>query len=389
LVRNRPCLRNLSLGGRVKIELISELLRQGSHQVEILSQGEVIERQFRFYPGLGESELFHPEIPVLYASAFPVRFLNAFWSSWSTLQLFKARHRRAPFDAIIIYNLKPPQVACADYAIKRLGLPVVLEYEDDQFLELSDGMSASRLSGYYLAQARRILGRLSGCLSGSPSLLAQAVGDIPRLVLCGVVGESVLKVGRNPPDSRRDRVVFSGTHSKAQGLEQLVKGWGLAQLAGWELHIAGHGSETARLKELAAQDRTIVFHGMLNREANAQMLGSGKISIVPYDVSQSRGFSFKTIECLAAGLHVITTPLVALEALDPEMTRGITYIQDNAPTTIAASLRQVIGARLYERTAIDVTVKRYGPTAVAKSLESFLHQVTARQLSSKTRSKNP
>jgi hypothetical protein len=42
--------------------------------------------------------------------------------------LFKARHSAAPFDLVIIYNLKGPQVVCANYAIRRLGLPVVLEY---------------------------------------------------------------------------------------------------------------------------------------------------------------------------------------------------------------------------------------------------------------------
>ena len=386
LVRSRPCLRNLSLGGRIKIELIAELLKKGSHDVEILSQGEVIERQLRFYRALNESEQFHPEIPVLYSSAFPVRFLNAFWSSLSTLRLFVSRHKRTPFDVLFIYNLKPPQVLCADYASKRFGLPVVLQYEDDQFLELSDGASSSPLAGYYLSRARRVLGTLAGCLSGSPSLLAQARGDIARLVLCGVVGDSILKAGKIPQEARQNRVVFSGTHSKPQGLEQLVLAWEKAQLPGWELHIAGQGSETARLRSLAASNRSIVFHGMLDRVANAQMLASGKISIVPYDVSQSRGFSFKTIECLAVGLHVISTRLVALEGLDPAIAHGITYIKDNAPETIAECLKRVIADREYERTAVEPTVRQYGPTAVASSLESFLQQITRNQMNSKTRS---
>src|SRR5215510_7754168 len=92
LVKKRPCLQNLSLGGKVKIELIAELLVGNAHEVEILSQGEVIERSLTFYPPFSEQELFHPRIPVHYSSAFPVRFVNGLWSSLSTLRMFKARH---------------------------------------------------------------------------------------------------------------------------------------------------------------------------------------------------------------------------------------------------------------------------------------------------------
>jgi len=40
------------------------------------------------------------------------------------------------FDLVIIFNLKEPQVACANYALRRLGVPVILEYEDDRFVNV-------------------------------------------------------------------------------------------------------------------------------------------------------------------------------------------------------------------------------------------------------------
>src|SRR6202023_1478624 len=101
LVKKRPTVQNLSLAGRVKVEVIAELLRRNSHSVEIFSQGEVIGHQFKFYSGFAESDRFHPDIPVHYASALPVRFCNAFWSSLQLVRLFKSRHRVAPFDAVI------------------------------------------------------------------------------------------------------------------------------------------------------------------------------------------------------------------------------------------------------------------------------------------------
>lgn len=375
LVKRRPIVRNLSLGGRVKVELVAELLQRSGHDVEIISQGEVIERRFKVYPGFTDPKLFHEKIPVFYSSAFPVRFLNGLWSSLSTLRIFKARHRISPYDVVLIYNLKPPQVICAQYAIRRLGLPVILEYEDDLFLPIAENKGNQLTSRVYLSAAKRLLDSISGCLACSPNLLLQVTRDVPKLVLYGVVSEGPLSVTEQPKADRPKRVVFSGTHSKPQGLEQLIKGWKIAELADWELHIAGHGQMTPTLHNLADNNPSIVFHGVLDRNANTRLLGTGEIAVVPYDISQTRGFSFKTIECLGAGLHVITTPLGALEALDPEMKIGITYINDNSPHTIAACLKKVIAEVRYEQTAKQATLERYGSAAVSRSLDAFLKQI--------------
>src|SRR5215467_8406878 len=99
LVKERPTLRNRSLSNTIKIELIASLLRESSHDVEVISQGEVVDHKLGFYPSFSEPQRFHPEIPVHYASALPIRRLNGLWSSLRTLQLFKSRHRAASFDA--------------------------------------------------------------------------------------------------------------------------------------------------------------------------------------------------------------------------------------------------------------------------------------------------
>src|SRR5260221_413837 len=306
LVKTRSIIRNLSLGSNTKIELIAGLLQKHSHNVEILSQGEVVVRQFKSYPGFQEPDAFDPNIPVHYGLAFPVRFLNGWSSSMSLLRIFKARHRVKPFDAVAIYNLKPPQVTCANYAIRRMGLPVILEYEDDLFIKTAQNNGNRFTSGFYLGAARRLLGSVSGCLAGSPYLLSQVKRNVPKLLLPGIVSDAIPKAAQQAGNDRKNWVVFSGTHSKAQGLEQLVEAWKIGKLPDWELHIAGHGSLTATLHKSAEKTPTIVFHGVINGQQNARLLAAGKIAVVPYDVSQSNGFSFKTIESLAASLHVIT-----------------------------------------------------------------------------------
>jgi glycosyltransferase involved in cell wall biosynthesis len=382
LVKRRPIVRNLSLAGRVKTERLAELLQKRSHDVEILSQGEVTERQFKVYPGFSDPELFHAEIPVYYSSAFPVRFLSALWSSLDTLRIFKSRHRVSPYDVVLIYNLKPPQVFCARYAIRRLGLPVILEYEDDAFLDSAGKRDSGPTAGFYLSAARSLLKSVSGCVAVSPHLLSQVPSSTPKLLLRGIVGDEIESTSRQAKSSRNNWVVFSGTLGRTYGLDQLIKAWGMLEVPGWELHIAGQGQMATTLQQMAHGNESIIFHGLLNRQENAGLLRSSKIGINPHDASQTLGniFAFKIVEYLASDLHLITTPM---GSLPPKMEAGVTYMSDNKSTTIAATLGQVIRDRSYEHTAAEATLQIYGPEAVATALDELLNKVMAARRESK------
>ena len=374
----RPTVQNLALAGNVKIELIAELLRRHQHNVEVLSQGEVVERSIRYYPAFRETSPFDPGIPVHYASAFPVRFVNGWWSTRNTLALFKERHRVAPFDLVIIYNLKLPQVECASYAMDHLALPVVVEYEDDAFVDLGGRNERGLRARWQLRRARRVLDSAAGCIGVSPLLLSRFPVSIPRLLLRGVVSEEILSFRKKETQEKRNWVAFSGTLFRSKGLEPLITAWGMADLPGWELHIAGHGELAEKLHKMAGNNSSIVFHGLLDRKENARFLSEAQIGINPHDLSDTPGnvFAFKIIEYLAAGAHVITTPMGTLE---PEFERGITYISDNRPETIATALQRVIRERAFERTAAKAAEDTYGPPAVASSLNKLLGEVMLHQ----------
>jgi hypothetical protein len=373
---------NIALGGNVKIELVSELLHRGGHDVEVLSQGEVVDRRLRLYPGFQEVKKFHPEIPVFYASALPIKFVNGFWSSWRTLRLFRERHAASPFDVAIIYNLKQPQVFCASHAMIRLGLPVVMEYEDDAFVDLGGKVELGFRSKLYLKFARDVLKGAAGCLGVSPHLLSQMPDSIPKMLLRGVVDEDILRVSNRPMTVRKNWVVYSGTHYRSKGLVPLITAWKTLNLPGWELHIAGHGELTSVLEQMAKNNKSIVFHGLLSRQEYARFLGEAKIGINPHDVSETPGnvFAFKIIEYIAAGAHCITTPMGELE---PEIEAGISYMPDNLPATIASILQRVIEKRGYERLAVRATQTAYGPDAVARSLDRLLGQIMAAKQASR------
>ena len=376
LEQRRPIARNRSLSNRIKIELVAQLLQANGHEVEIISDGAVIELGPRFYPGFWETELSHPDIPVYYVSSLPIRRINGFWAGWQAARFLKKRHRVRPFDLVIIFNLRSTQISCASYAIKHLGLPVIFEYEDDVFVGVSGEAEDGWVSKSYSSAYKRILSYVSGCMAVSPHLLSQLPSHIPMLLLRGIVGDDVLKASEEMKAKKRNCVLFSGTHVESNGVRELIAGWQITAVPGWELHITGFGAMTGELRKVAATDPSIIFHGMVSREEVVRLLCSARICINPHVVSQTPGnvFAFKIIEYLAAGAHVVTTPMGNVE---PELEDGITYMNDNSPATIAATLQRVIRERDFERTAAEAAVHSYGPQAISRSLDELLNKVMA------------
>jgi glycosyltransferase involved in cell wall biosynthesis len=217
---------------------------------------------------------------------------------------------------------------------------------------------------------------VSACIGASPHLLSRVPESIPKMLLRGVVDRDVLDAGSRPLATRKPWVVYSGTHYRGKGLKELIAAWNTMNVNDWELHIAGRGELTSRLEQMARDNRTIVFHGLLDRAANARLLGAARIGINPHDVSATPGnvFAFKIIEYLAAGAHCISTPMGALER---EIEAGITYMPDNTPQTIASTLQCVISERRYEQLATQATQDAYGPDAVTRNLDRLVTQVTS------------
>jgi glycosyltransferase involved in cell wall biosynthesis len=376
LIKKRPSVRNRSMSNTIKIELIAQLLRSKSHDIEVFSHGEVIENELAFYPAFDEPDRFHPKIPVYYISALPLRGVNGLWARLRMTALLTRRHRVSPFDVLMIFNLKPPQLASARYAVRH-RIPVILEYEDDVFHDVSGGSPPGLVARYHEQRYRSALTGLSGCIAVSPYLLSQLPSGTPKLLLRGVVAHDLLIASKRHRASKKDIVLFSGTHTRSNGVEELIKAWRIGAPSGWELHVTGSGHMTEQLRRMAVNSVGVVFHGLVRREALVSLLCSAKICINPHAVSRTPGnvFAFKMIEYLAAGAHVITTPMGELE---PELEAGVTYMKDNAPETIAATLKQVIENRRYGSNAECAVQERYGPQAVSDALDAFLGRVVSR-----------
>ncbi|HSU53689.1 MAG TPA: glycosyltransferase [Candidatus Dormibacteraeota bacterium] len=371
VVARRPIVTNRSLASAQKLQLLTASLHANGHSVEVISQGEIVPYRWRFYPGFREPQPFHPQIPVHYASLLPWWKVKPLWSCFQMLRLLRARNRVAPFDLAFVWNMQHPQVVCADYALRRLNIPVILQYEDDTFVSI--GGEQIRFTPGHREYAQRMLKQFSGCCGCSPWLLSQLPSDIPKLLLRGALGKDIVECSKQVAD-KKDWVLFSGTHAPQYAIPALIAAWQKGVPAGWELHITGEGDETPQLRKLAEKTPTIHFHGLVPREQLVRLMTSAKICMNPHQLSKTPGnvFAFKIIEYLGAGAHVITTRMGEAEE---ELERGITYMPDNSVETIYSTLNQVIQTNAWQRTAADHVLQTCGPDAISKSLNELVHEV--------------
>jgi glycosyltransferase involved in cell wall biosynthesis len=205
----------------------------------------------------------------------------------------------------------------------------------------------------------------------SPYLLSQLPGSIPKLLLRGVVGEDVLRAEQASRGVKKNWVAFAGTHIESNGVAGLIEAWKRLDIPGWELHVTGQGHLTPSLQAAAVGAPTIVFHGLVDRPELVSILSSARICINPHRVGDVPGavFAFKIIEYLAAGAHVITTPMGELET---GLEQGITYLVDNSPESIVSTLTKVVRQELYHCTAARAAARTYGMQAASESLGRFV-----------------
>jgi glycosyltransferase involved in cell wall biosynthesis len=191
------------------------------------------------------------------------------------------------------------------------------------------------------------------------------------LLVRGVVGEEIMRAGGKTEAAKNNWVLFSGTLSRTKGVAPLIKAWPQAQLAGWELHIAGDGEDMASLKQLAAGHSDIIFHGILRAPGLAELTSLARICINPHDLSRQPGnvFATKIVEYLAAGAHVISTPMGAVEK---EIAAGMTFMPDNTPETIARTLQQVVRDGDWRKTAQQAVLDIYRPEALRAGLDNLM-----------------
>jgi len=371
LIAQRGIRRNLALAGSRKIGAIASLLGELGHKVVVFSRGCPAENSGRYYQsynsvtteGLGV-------VRVVYAPCWDLSYPGAVAGIWFFRRALIREFSRQPFDMIFTYNISHTETTAALWAARR-GVPVVVEYEDDAFVNrggVVDWMAHSR--GRMATKLRPFV---KGLLAVSPELRAQ-FNNHNAALLRGIVDDDLVGIPSGGGFAGGAlKVLYAGTMDRSKGLEALLEGWRGA-LEGAELHLVGDGPLRVEL-ERSFKTANVFFHGFVARAKLVELIGESHVCVNPHGPSLKAGnlSPFKIIEYIGAGKPVVSTRMGALE---PEIAQAILFAEDATPEGLRTAIR--IMARelsVYQEKAVlarKAVVATYGREGVKRKLKAVL-----------------
>ncbi len=180
-------------------------------------------------------------------------------------------------------------------------------------------------------------------------LLTQAMNDYlnpkgkPYVILEGHA--DIAMAQKQPAQEKKDpgRVcLYAGGVSREYGLPELVEGFRMADIPDARLHIYGPGNYVPELQKIAAEDRRIVYGGMLlsaqvvEKEMAATLLVNPRPTHAEY-VKYS--FPSKTMEYMSTGTPVLTT---RLPGMPEEYLPYVFLIEEETAAGVAEALKSVL-----------------------------------------------
>lgn len=165
----------------------------------------------------------------------------------------------------------------------------------------------------------------------------------PYVVLEGHADITMASREPSPAKKSKKRIcLYAGSIHRIYGVERLVEGFRQAAIPNAELHIYGAGDYQKELEQIAAEDSSIFYGGLLlpsqvvEKEMEATLLVNPRPSEEEF-VKYS--FPSKTMEYMSTGTPVLTT---ALPCLPEEYLSHLYLIREETPQGMAEALRQVL-----------------------------------------------
>lgn len=370
-VAQRGHRRNRTLGPSRKVEVFTRGLLGRGHEVEVVSAATVSEGTFRWHPAFECREPGCGAARVRYLAGLDVPRLNLLVAG-HLLARDLARVERP--DVAFLYNLEWYFLAPAAAWARRVGVPLVVEYEDDALIEVG-----TRFKGWHRRRGRRAIElarrEVAGVVAVSPEL-ARQLGHANSVVVPGLIDDDLLALPRLTGDGGPGplRVVYAGGINHEKGPALLLQAMDRLDIEA-ELDVVGNGSDLASLREVAARTRRPVrVHGEVPRERMVELLGAADLAVNPRRMRPGmlgQIFPFKMVDYIGAGLPVVSSRLGEF----PLAVKGslVTYQGDDAASLAAAlaeASRRLPELRREAARARAWVAEEYSAEAAGKKLET-------------------
>lgn len=260
-------------------------------------------------------------------------------------------------EKVVIFNAFP-QTAYAALKLKRLlGCEVICLLAD---LPLDDSIKTRGLQhllrNIFDRYTKRAIKKMDKLIVLNKQAAQDYAPDVPYMVMEGAVSAEDIRpfIWTN---HKEHNIVFTGSLQKHNGIVELVESVKRLKDTDICLDIYGDGEFRDYVKENAAANSCIHYHGkVLNKEVQAKQREAFLlVNPRPIDnyISQVT-FPSKIFEYMMSGTPVLTTKL---NGFTEDYMDTMFFIDDNAPKTIELAVRYILA--LDEATLKDLAQKAY------------------------------
>lgn len=341
-------------------------LREAGHHVRWI--GHEPHRTWPWGP-LRVSASRHADIPATAPEGTQVHYTNV---SRLRNRSLRAGYRRATLaairaarpDVVVTYNADPWMQGVADAAAAESipWVPLILDCSHDP---LSDGWSAFK----------RATALAQGVAFISHWAFTHAPGDRKFLLAGAVVPRTAGPLQRTQTNS--PTILYAGSHSRAGGIDRLIRALPLLKTAGVRLLITGQGKgldpEITRACETTPNVQDL---GMVTDDHLAQLAAAANVLVNPRPVNfeaNRTNFPSKLLDYLSHIRPIVST---RTDGIGPGYDDLVRFTASDEPADIAAAIDDVLAMDDHERDQwmhrVAAAVSRMTPQLAAEEFTGWL-----------------
>lgn len=215
---------------------------------------------------------------------------------------------------------------------------------------------------------RALIGRFDAVAALAPGLVSNYAPRLPALIFPGFLSADWEKqlAAAAPPSrtSSRPVVLYAGGLQAAYGVDKLIDAAALMPNA--DFHFYGKGDQVARLE--TTRQTNVIYGGFIGADRLADAIVNADILINPRPVQSAfaeHSFPSKLLEYLASGKLVLTT---RLPSIPTDLDSLFSYIEDESPEGIAASIRKALNRKSVEGPSARHISEQLGEVAIGNRL---------------------
>lgn len=371
-----------AMGGLRKASLIMEALARQGHRVVVLSSAMLSNSRPAWRAGVREQ--IRNNVTIIYPSAFMLRPFGGALNCLRAAGLIRQLLREFDPDAVIVYNTYLfESMASRELARLKKQIPIVLEVED---LPLARRREWCNLKPWIDQCCWKGMLQLASAFTAvNGHILSLLPDNKPKYLLPGIIDDRLLK------NSRSRLMPFSGTSRTIGYFGALTENNGAAILLdlvprlpdAWRLVVTGSGPLAPDFERLGCKfPARLSFLGRVGEARLYQAMCACDCTVIPMEQISDEGqgvFPFKTLEFIAAGTHVIASPLATLGDLN------LSFIQrwdgksvDRLLAELACAESKFIQEQAIRQDTIAAILDRYSLSGVANLFSGLLREIGRR-----------